>query len=89
MKYKKGNTITIKTHEEMIADLDIKCIWDGNPSSRKHKRTYSHAEEEGELILMPGYTKNQFLGTEQKIIAVDKTGYELKNTACVQDWMIK
>ncbi len=88
MKYKKGETITIKTHEEMIAEADIKCWFSGNQNKPSGTRTYSCQHEKGSLVLMNALAK-KVLGKKHKILAVKPMGYDLELIAFVRDWMIQ
>ena len=86
MKYKKGDTITIKTHEEMIADPDIKCWFDGDQRKPSHTRTYSY---ENSFWTLTNALAKQVLGKEYKVLSVKTMGYELQVISFVKDWMLK
>ena len=90
MKYKKGDTITIKTHEEMIADPDIKCWFDGDQRKPSGTRIYSCEDERGTLMMTNANAK-KVLGKTTKVLRVEVTGYVLDANigSQIRDWMLQ
>ena len=90
MKYKKGDTITIKTHHEMIADPNVSCWYEGNHRQPSGTRTYAHENERGSLTLTNAAAK-KVMGKEHKVLSVQSTSYNLDVgvlASGIKDWMI-
>lgn len=91
MKHKKGSTVTLKTHEEMIAESSIKCWFEGDQRKPSGTRTYECEDTRGSLTLTNAAAK-KVMGKEHKVLSVKVTSYELDTgvlASGIRDWMLQ